>query len=643
MSPSSRSVGRPLVALSLASALAIPSIAVAADKWIQVKSPHFTVVSTAGDRTARSIAWQFEQIRSALATIYPWSKVDLPRPVLVIAVGNEQDMRALIPAEPGTDARSWASIWATGPDQHYILIRGDLKAEDRDVMNPHIYAFFTYASLVLRNSFPGELPLWFERGLAGVLSNTVVRESHMLIGPPIPSHIRRLHERSRMPLPQVVALKSSSGLSSDSERLETFDAQSWALVHYLMFANNGTHEPRLVAFAKELLRGGEGTAAFRETLGMPESYEGPVDLHVRRSIISFGKASLDASVKREAFPVAVLSAAAAAETRASFHVAMNHPKEARAAIAEARRADAASPGSYVAEGLLLEREGKSAEARAAYAMAVERGSSSALAYYRLAMLSYGMDPDRTVLVEIEKHLARAIALDNRFARAYAALAEVRARLEAGREASVSLVRRAIALEPSEPDHYITSARVFWWLGSYDEARREAAVARSLARDDDDRRRVQETVDGIEKARAASQPKPAADAGRGATEEKPGAAEAGVSDATGAACNDGDAAACATLLPMAEAACEKNVGPACAFAGALYETGRGVAADSARAAALYEKACGAGVTAACTQWAVLLAASRRPEHLTRARELLTNSCTGGEARACDLLKSLPSRK
>jgi len=40
-----------------------PVVANAADNWIEVRSPHFTVNTNAGEKDARKIADQFEQIR----------------------------------------------------------------------------------------------------------------------------------------------------------------------------------------------------------------------------------------------------------------------------------------------------------------------------------------------------------------------------------------------------------------------------------------------------------------------------------------------------------------------------------------------------------------------------------------------------
>jgi tetratricopeptide (TPR) repeat protein len=168
------------------------------------------------------------------------------------------------------------------------------------------------------------------------------------------------------------------------------------------------------------------------------------------------------------------------------------------AIAEARKADPSDAETYTAEGQLLEREGKRDEAVAAYRTAIEHGSQNAYAYYRFGVLSWGRDPDRDTLASIENALARAIDLNNRFASAYAALAEARAALHAEPDAAVSLVKRAIALEPSEPQHHLSAARIFWRLTRFDDARKEAQTAAALAQAPDDRDEAQRILTSIPK-------------------------------------------------------------------------------------------------------------------------------------------------
>jgi len=49
-----------LIVTVSATLAAQPRQARAPDPWVEVRSPHFTVISNAGESRARSVAWQFE-------------------------------------------------------------------------------------------------------------------------------------------------------------------------------------------------------------------------------------------------------------------------------------------------------------------------------------------------------------------------------------------------------------------------------------------------------------------------------------------------------------------------------------------------------------------------------------------------------
>src|SRR5215467_770455 len=81
-------------------ALCAPSAAPARDKaetWIEVQSPHFVVATNAGEHQARRIAGQFERMRSVFHVIFPHLKLDPGTPIVILAVKNEKDFRALEP------------------------------------------------------------------------------------------------------------------------------------------------------------------------------------------------------------------------------------------------------------------------------------------------------------------------------------------------------------------------------------------------------------------------------------------------------------------------------------------------------------------------------------------------------------------
>jgi len=468
--------------------------------WILMKSAHFEVISNASEGSTRSVTWQLEQIRAVISALWPWARVDLTRPLGVIAVKDENSMRALAPEfwERKADVRP-ASVWVGAANRPYLAIRADLRGDDRALLNPYITAYHSYAALVIDASMAHPFPLWLSRGLAGVISNTIVRESAISIGPAIPWHLQRLRGGSRLPLSEVVAVTQRSAELSDGERLNRFDAQSWALVHYLMFGNEGQRRAQLDQLMALINGGKDPAVALKETIGNIQDFEGPLKVYVEQVLFPMMKASADLSVKREAFAMRPMPAAESSSARAAFHVAMRRPVEARALIDEARKADPNAPWSYAAEGLLFDREDKPDEASKAFAAAAERGSTDAYAYYRLARLEFRGNPDRDTLTKIEQHAKRATELNDRFASAYSLLAEARSALDPKTEGAMPLVRRAIALEPVDPWHHLAAARVQWRRSSYADALTEARAALALSRNDQERAAAQDAIKGIEAA------------------------------------------------------------------------------------------------------------------------------------------------
>ncbi|MFL6279721.1 MAG: tetratricopeptide repeat protein [Vicinamibacterales bacterium] len=456
-----------------------------AETWTEMKSAHFTAWSKAGDRSTRDLLWQLEQIRFAVATLWPWARTDLTKPMLVIAVKDEQSMKVLAPGywerKGGVHP---ASLWLSGADQSYMAIRTDAQNDDNVLINPNTSTYFSYVHLILTSSFGRELPLWFSRGLAGVLSNTIVRGNEILLGPPIPWHLDTLRSGGRLRLRELITVTSSSKEYTQDAGLERFDAQAWALVHFLMFGSNAARQAGVNKFAALLTSGADPSSAFVETFGRVEDLEADFARYLDRSLYSYKQFIIDRQIKREQFTQRPIPPAESAAGRATFHAAMGRAVEARALIDEARKADPKSGNSYVAEALLLQREQKKAEADAAFVKAASLGCTNAHAYYRAAMSMWGTGrPDAAVLQQMETYLSRATELNPIFAQSYGALAEVRAALKKPSDDIIALLTKAIALDPFDPWIRMMAARSLWRLDKLEEARKVARVAVTLAAND----------------------------------------------------------------------------------------------------------------------------------------------------------------
>ena len=484
--------------LSVCAAALTAAPARADDKWIEMKSPHFTVTSNGGEGATRTLAWQLEQIRGALAVLWPWAKLDLNRPLVIIAVKDEASMKALVPTywEQKNGVRP-VTVWVGGVDQDYMAIRVDERSPDKIDTNPYSASYFSHLSLVLQQSLDHPLPLWLSRGLAGVLSNTLVRDEGILLGPPIPWHLRELQEPGRLAIPALLAVTRNSPEFRRDDGLRMFDAESWAFVHFLMFANNGVNWPKLDKYMNMVASGTAADAAFREVFGPAEAFEGPFRAYISRNLYSYRRANVDVTLKRESFPTRPLAPADVAVRRALLHTALNRPAEARAAIADARKAGDA-PETLVAEALLLDREDKDDEAQQALIRAVDAKTTNPHAYYRLASLLWRGTADRDTLTRVEQLLSKAVALNTRYAAAYAMLGDARSALQIGEP--MGMVLRAISLDPTEPHYRLTAATVLAREGKYDEALKHVETALALASDDQERQRALQARDRITRAR-----------------------------------------------------------------------------------------------------------------------------------------------
>ena len=67
------------------------------ENWLEIRSQHFTVVTNANEKTGRHIADQFERMRSVFHAAFPHLSIDTSSPIIVLAVKDEKDFRALEP------------------------------------------------------------------------------------------------------------------------------------------------------------------------------------------------------------------------------------------------------------------------------------------------------------------------------------------------------------------------------------------------------------------------------------------------------------------------------------------------------------------------------------------------------------------
>src|SRR5262245_24223783 len=321
-------MARRLCTLAAATAaLSLAALASADQKWIEVRTPHFTVVANTGEGAARDAGWQFEQVRHVFQTLWPWARAESGRPFVVFVLKGEGDLKALAPKywENGGDGAVGASV--EGRDKDYYAMLTGLSLSDDMGTNPYFYAYWGYANRMLDAAFPVSLPPWYQRGLSDFFGNTLVRGKDVQVGRLMKTHMKRLGEGQRVPLADLLAADWKSKYVSDEGWRPMFDAESWMFCHYLVLGDRGEHAAQLNRFAEKMRDGTKAQEAMKEAFGDLGALDKGYRVYLDRKLFQFAQIQLDLNVKKESFALRALPPAEAAALRAGFHVAMGRPVE----------------------------------------------------------------------------------------------------------------------------------------------------------------------------------------------------------------------------------------------------------------------------------------------------------------------------
>ena len=195
--------------------------------WVQVHSPHFSVISDAGDRRAREVALRFEQMYFVFGILFSKQTVNFPVPLQIVAFRNTSELRNFVPLWKGKPVQL-AGLYQSGEDRNFILL--DLSVED-----PYQVVFHEYAHLLLNGNFP-PTQLWFDEGFAEFFSTITVmpKENKVQIGLPPEHDTETLATNSFFHTLDLFSVRYDSKVYNESgDHRSMFYAQSWLYVHYL--------------------------------------------------------------------------------------------------------------------------------------------------------------------------------------------------------------------------------------------------------------------------------------------------------------------------------------------------------------------------------------------------------------------------
>ena len=476
----SKILRRPGLSLCFALAAMIAGCASGAsakDAWIEVQSPHFKVVSNAGENEARKVADQFEQFRELFHNSFPKLRVDLGKPLVIFAAKNEDTLKLLLPGYWEVKGRLHpAGIFSPGEARHYVAVRTNVETD-----NPYEVVYHEYTHAIMNLNFQG-LPIWLGEGLAEYFGNSTIHEKEVEIGKIPLSHLNVLQTNRLIPIDALMQAGRDSPYYNEQNRASVFYAESWAIVHYLLMDPEARKRQLLSTFLAAWDASGNQLEAAAKAFGDLKKFSSAMEGYARQQTFYVRRVPATIRGNQKSYSTRGLSPGEVAAEEALFYIQTRREKEARASTEEAFHADPTIALAHEASGLLAYQSGDYPTAEKEFARSLELSPTSYVCYFFGAQARLrGGRTELEELPEITGYLEKAVALNPQFAPAYAALASFYAMHQETRGKALAMAKKAIELEPGNLSYTASYGFVLLNMGKVSDARILASRIQAAAR------------------------------------------------------------------------------------------------------------------------------------------------------------------
>lgn len=324
------------------------------DGWTRLRMPSFTVTGNATRDQLTDAARRIERFRQAMQAIAPEVPIELPVPLTVVVLKNEEAFRPFVWPSGRGKVGGYFSHDGEAAFMVFPAWTGDFGAS---------VVFHEYAHVMVRRTM-GDVPPWLGEGLAELYSTFggTARDDRHLIGRPIDHHIDQLRQRPLVPFEALLRADGGSWSFSDPNEARQFYAQAWAFVHYLVIGDRGRRQPALVGFVNAQ-RGGEPfEAAFIRHFGMlPDEMEATLRQYVRQVSMHAVEIALPRA-RPVSHAVERMTEVEALQLQARVQLRIGELASSERNLEAALRLDAASLPARVTLGRLLLARERPAEA-----------------------------------------------------------------------------------------------------------------------------------------------------------------------------------------------------------------------------------------------------------------------------------------
>ncbi len=213
--------------------------------WLELHSPHYTVITDAGEKRGREVALRFEQMRSVFAGLLGKDRLTEARPLTILAFKNDKEYYQAAPLRQGQPIAA-PGFLLTSEDQDFVVLN---LFEDE----PYRAVAHDFALRLLDFNYPPAQG-WFDEGLAEYFSSIRIVGNQVEIGgdpelqPTIKEDLLGNQRDSHPPKSltellgaevwmspsDLFAVKHDPSPKNEGTHHTLYYAESWMFMHYLL-------------------------------------------------------------------------------------------------------------------------------------------------------------------------------------------------------------------------------------------------------------------------------------------------------------------------------------------------------------------------------------------------------------------------
>ncbi len=448
------------------------------ENWIEIKSPHYTIYSNAGEHDGRRVAAQFEEIRALFEQSFPKLRVDFGKPSIVYVLKDENSLKLLMPAYgQNKNAMKIAGFYQLSNDKNFAVVRADVTGTGT---NPYHVMYHEWAHGLFRLNYRG-LPLWLDEGLAEYWGGSDIDNKEGRVGMADAAQLRVLHQNTFLPISTLVSIDASSPLYNRQDHAGMFYAESWAIVHYFSLAPQVRDQHLLDKYLAALQATDDPIEAANRSFGDLKKLGEKLEAYTRQSSFLYQRVAVNSNISEKDFAARHLSPAEGLVAQADYLLHTNHLPEAIELLHEAEKLDPKVPRLHDELGYYHFVKADYDNSLKEFDLATAEDPNDATAYYYKASIPYRKSGyNRETTPQIIANLQKTISLQPNFAPAHAFLCIAYTQSADTKSKALAEAKKAMELEPGNLAYFIDAGRALVATNDLANAKKVADSAQKLA-------------------------------------------------------------------------------------------------------------------------------------------------------------------